>query len=251
MPAYVSTIEALAHVLGVLEGDPERFQALLSPFRAMVKMQLDCEQRFHGGRTRHPRRGPRPRRRRLPAILHTRARDLLCVCGEANSWPYGSAEREGGRPEQIVHWTAFRPHTGERFEGVASPGTLAPRTAEFLALPDDAFAAAGAAEALHDRWRRFVRDTDVVCSWGTFATALFEREGGRLPDARVDLRLVTRAFSQGRPGSVDDVLPFLGMPVAAPLGQGRAGRRLGQLVELARFLGGEAEREAAASGRVS
>ena len=38
---YVSTIEALVHVLGVLEGEPERFEALLTPFRAMVDAQLE------------------------------------------------------------------------------------------------------------------------------------------------------------------------------------------------------------------
>src|SRR6185437_3459769 len=37
---YVSTIEALVHVLGALEGEPERYRALLLPFRAMVEVQL-------------------------------------------------------------------------------------------------------------------------------------------------------------------------------------------------------------------
>jgi DTW domain-containing protein YfiP len=37
----VSTIEALAHVLGALEGEPERFTALLAPFRAMIDGQLE------------------------------------------------------------------------------------------------------------------------------------------------------------------------------------------------------------------
>jgi len=39
--SYVSTIEALVHVLGALEGDPDRFTALLAPFRAMVQTQLE------------------------------------------------------------------------------------------------------------------------------------------------------------------------------------------------------------------
>ncbi|MGD0523742.1 MAG: tRNA-uridine aminocarboxypropyltransferase, partial [Polyangiaceae bacterium] len=37
---FVSTLEALVHVLGVLEGDRSRFQALLVPFRAMVDAQI-------------------------------------------------------------------------------------------------------------------------------------------------------------------------------------------------------------------
>jgi DTW domain-containing protein YfiP len=48
--AYVSTIEALAHALGLLEGEPARFAALLAPFRAMVETQLE-----HVARARMPR----------------------------------------------------------------------------------------------------------------------------------------------------------------------------------------------------
>src|SRR4030095_11004198 len=40
---YVSTIEALMHVLGVLEGEPERFRALLTPLNAMVDAQIACQ----------------------------------------------------------------------------------------------------------------------------------------------------------------------------------------------------------------
>src|SRR5204863_4222267 len=40
---YVSTIEALMYVLGVLEGQPERFRALLEPLRTMVDNQLACQ----------------------------------------------------------------------------------------------------------------------------------------------------------------------------------------------------------------
>lgn len=39
--AYMSTIEALVHVLGALEGDPERFRPMLAPFHAMVRTQLE------------------------------------------------------------------------------------------------------------------------------------------------------------------------------------------------------------------
>src|SRR6185437_11532742 len=36
----VSTLEALIHVLGVLEGDRERFLPMMLPFRAMVDAQV-------------------------------------------------------------------------------------------------------------------------------------------------------------------------------------------------------------------
>ena len=55
--AYVSTIEALVHVLGVLEGDPEKLRALLVPFRAMIDTQIAL--REHGARRARPsQQGP-------------------------------------------------------------------------------------------------------------------------------------------------------------------------------------------------
>jgi DTW domain-containing protein YfiP len=58
-PECVSTIEALAQVLGALEGDAERFRAMLTPFRTMVDRHLERMEeqvraglggpRFHAG----------------------------------------------------------------------------------------------------------------------------------------------------------------------------------------------------------
>jgi DTW domain-containing protein YfiP len=127
----VSTIEALVHVLGALEGEPERFGALLAPFRAMIDAQIACARRFQGARIRHPK-GPRPPRRRVPPALLAHGGDLVCVSGEANAWPYGSSER--AYPEELVQWLAFRPRTGERFELVKAPRHLAPMTPAHLAL---------------------------------------------------------------------------------------------------------------------
>ncbi len=59
--ACVSTIEALSYALGALEGDPERFAAMLVPFRAMIDAQIAAESSQHRGRERRPR-GPRPER---------------------------------------------------------------------------------------------------------------------------------------------------------------------------------------------
>jgi DTW domain-containing protein YfiP len=55
-PECVSTIEALVHVLGALEGNPEGPMALLEPFRKMVDFQVDCATRMHCPRVRMRRR---------------------------------------------------------------------------------------------------------------------------------------------------------------------------------------------------
>jgi DTW domain-containing protein len=51
---HLSTIEAVAHALGALERDPDRFAPMVRAFRRMVELQLHCSQ---GGR-RSPRHRP-------------------------------------------------------------------------------------------------------------------------------------------------------------------------------------------------
>ncbi|MBV9945789.1 MAG: DTW domain-containing protein [Myxococcales bacterium] len=246
----VSTIEALVQVLGVLEGERERFEALLAPFRAMVDAQIACAARFRQARTRHER-GPRPPRRRLPPSLLARGGDLLCVAGEANAWPYGSSERAAPYAEELVHWLAFRPRTGERFEIVKAPSHLAPMTPVHLALSRTALESGCTGELLRRRWRAFVRDDDVLCSWGTYATTLFAVEGGYLPPVRLDLRQVARVYMDGRFGTLDELLVRLDVGPSPALGGGRGGTRLGQLVRLTRVLEEAAAREEAARAAAS
>ncbi len=145
-----------------------------------------------------------------------------------------------------MQWLAFRPRTGERFELVKAPRHLAPRTPAHLALSRRALESGCTGELLRRRWRAFVRDDDVLCSWGTHATTLFAAEGGYLPPVRLDLRPIARAYIHGRFGTLDELLVRLGVGSSPLLGPGRAGKRLGQLAGLTRFLEEEAAREDAA-----
>src|SRR5262245_57321336 len=123
---YVSTIEALMHVLGALEGEPARFRRLLDPLRAMVDAQLACQARAPRRRQRQPR-PPRPPGHRVPAAITRRFDDLVCVVGEANAWPYRAGSESP--PEELVHWVAYRVATGETFEEIAAPErALSPST---------------------------------------------------------------------------------------------------------------------------
>lgn len=128
---YVSTIEALMHVLGALEGDPARFRSLLDPLRAMVDAQLVCQ-------ARSPRRGgvrqvhrPRPPRRVVPEAITDRFGDLVCVVGEANAWPYRGRWRHRDRDR----------HTDDRERELAGDG-LGAATNQARTGSDDAAAAA-------------------------------------------------------------------------------------------------------------
>jgi DTW domain-containing protein len=230
----VSTIEALMVTLGALERDPERFLSLLEPFRAMVESQLEHARRPHT--VRYLKRKPAgPRRPAVPRLLRDRFEDLVCVGGDASAWPHHSPER-AAYPVELLQWVAHRPSTGETFERILAPRwPLAPCTRENTGLP-----LSGGADwcELASAWRAFVRDSDVVCSWGPFHTELFEAAGGALPAERLDLRRAARTYAHARVGAPSQFLQLLGAQPPSPLGQGRAGARLGHLVAIARHLAG-------------
>jgi DTW domain-containing protein YfiP len=234
---YVSTLEALIHVLGVLEGDRERFLPMMRPFRAMVEAQMAFATSSRScKRIRNPRaRVVADPRSRLPAVLRERARDLVCVHAEANAWPYGVAER-ATCPEELVQWVATRPATGESFEALVAPRhRLCSNTPWHLGIDVAEILGGTTPGGLSKRWAQFVRPDDVVCAWGSHPIALFEGVGGALPAIRVDLRHVARAYSNVAAGTMDAFRDRLGLETPPPRGTGRAGRRLATLSAITWF----------------
>jgi DTW domain-containing protein len=238
---YCSTIEALMHVLGALEGDPARFRALLAPLRAMVDAQLACQT---GGPRPAPRtrQRPRPRRWVVPDALTTRFADLVLVVGEANAWPYrdGAAGGDAGpdaadakeAPDELVHWAALRPSTGELFEQIAAPvHPLSPSTAFHADLTEAALRAGRSHADLIAAFARFLRPTDVVAAWGGYGPSLFEAAGGALP-ARLDLRVVGQHLTHRKLGGLESYAASLPGPAPALPVAGRAGRRLAMLAKI-------------------
>jgi DTW domain-containing protein YfiP len=238
--ACVSTIEALAYVLGALEGDPDRFRAMLKPFRAMIDAQIACEKTLHAGRVRKPR-GPRPPKEAPSSPLRDGGRDVVCLAVEANAWP---RDRDGGAPPrqpELVQWVAHRASTGETVECVVAPrGPLGPGVPSQTGVAREVLEGGASLDASRERWRAFVREGDLVCAWGDFYEGLFEAAGMALPEARTDLRKVARAESSGNVGAPSDYLARLGgdarVEAATPMGRGRAGRRLAEVVAVVRRL---------------
>ena len=236
-PEYVSTIEALMHVLGVLEGDPPKFRSLLAPLRAMVDAQLAC-QATAPRRTSYRRpAGPRPQStigapqatRKLPAAIADRFGDLVCVVGEANAWPYRA---DAARPDELVHWVAHRPGTGETFDVIAAPGAaLSPSTTAHTGL-DEARLRGGVARAeLVEQFSRFLRPTDILCAWGGYSASLLRASGGPLPAERIDVRAAAQRLTNRKVGSLEDFATTIA-PTPAPIAAGRAGRRLAMIVQI-------------------
>ncbi len=232
----VSTIEALMQVLGVLEGDTERFRALLLPFRAMVDMQIEHARNRNSRHVRKPRSAT-PRPAPVPEILRERANDIVCVAGEANAWPYSAPER-AQFPEELVHWVALRIATGETFDVVVAPKhPLAPGTSRWVELAPAVLHGGARLADVAERWANFVRPEDVIVSWGRFASKIFVSSGASLAADRVDARQVARTWSRGKVGTMDEFLaahaPSQALESAL---RGRAGRRVGQLAHITRVL---------------
>jgi DTW domain-containing protein YfiP len=237
--AYVSTIEALFYVLGALEGDPARFEALLVPFRAMVDTQIECEARARHLGSRHRKfRVHREPKLRLPGEL-TRDGDLVCLVAEANAWPVRRAEGVKPHPDELVQLAAYRPSTGERLDVVVRPrAPVAPRIPDYIGVPLDVLAAGESLDAALAKWRTFIRDTDVLCVWGTYALSLLREAEGFVPETSIDLRNVARVFHGSKAhvqklGTLEDyVASFAAVEPEVRLAQGRAGTRLGHLVRV-------------------
>ncbi len=243
---YVSTIEALSLTLGALEGDPERFEAMLAPFRAMIDVQLSYAAQSNGGRRRARRRKHVTARARLPAWLSEER--LLCVAGEANAWPYDRERGGPPYPHELVHFTSLRLGDEQRFERVIAPRkplSVSPIKHARLSQADleqgTTFAEFDAA------FRAFASEDDVVCCWGHYASGLLREEGGYLPSRSVDVRKVAGDFLRRRPGSVEELVRDLRLD-HSPVGKGRGGERLGMLVAVTRFLAEQAREERATLG---
>ncbi|MDB4961143.1 MAG: hypothetical protein JWP01_1142 [Myxococcales bacterium] len=226
---YVSTIEALMHVLGALEGQPERFRALLDPLNAMVDAQLAAQAAHPRTRPRHPK-PPKPTRHALPDHAMERFADLVCVVSEANAWPYVAGTTSP--PDEVVHVTAHRPATGETFAMIAAPERgISPTTSFHIGLADDQLRAGAPRADVLAQLAAFLRPTDIMCAWGHYSSSLVTDAGGTLPAERIDLRAAAQKFANVKIGSLDDYARSLG-PVPPALTIGRAGHRLAMLVHI-------------------
>lgn len=232
----VSTIESLMYALGALEGDAQAFTALMRPFRSMVDAQLGYKE---GRRKRLRRRLPK----HIPPspellLLRERWRDLVCVVGEANAWPYQLGRHR--ERDELVHWMAQRPSTGERFVGLALPThAWSPSTEKNLRLPQEAFAGATSRAGLYAAFSAFRRPADVLCTWGRHTLRLYRSGGGELDGIELDIRTLLAEHLRRRVPTLEAFAAERGLPLASP--DGRAGYRLTSLVAAVCLLGGAGE----------
>jgi DTW domain-containing protein YfiP len=223
----LSTIEALAAALGILEGRSEGLLELLEPFEAMVETQLGFVLREN--RPRHRRTAALRERPLVMPVLSERPESVVVGYGEANAWPYGSP---GEHVPEVVHWAAVRPATGERFEAYVAPGaTLAPSFEAHSRLVAERIRTGESRSGFARRLSAFLRPDDVLASWGFYASELLRAEGISLPQ-RLDLREAAIHVLGRRVGQLDDYVAALGAVPAKPWAAGRTGTRLAAMEAL-------------------
>lgn len=208
MEDCVSTIEAVVHVLGALEGAPGKFDPLLQAFDRMVDVQLEYKA--------HRTTPPRVRRKHPPRPPRPLAVADVAVYAESN----GSLEDPA-----LLRLTAVRMATGELFDAwvasVVPAGLLAhlevvPHAGEPLAVVLGQFGA-------------FLREDDLLCGWGGHAPMLLRKYRGPGREF-VDVRIAAMHRLRRRPSGVEQALRLLGQAaLPPPVAEGRAGRRLATL----------------------
>jgi DTW domain-containing protein len=226
----VSTIEAVALALAALERDTPGIERILQPFEAMVEHQLRYAERRA---TRHVAKSGGVKKARWPAALADRAGDLVVAYAEANAWPRDTAL---GADAEIVHLAAERVVSGERFEAFIAPRrALSPSFTHHTGIAPERVLGADAWPEFLERFRAFLRPTDVLGSWGHYWAESLRREGAELPE-RLDLRLIARRFLREKSGEVEACARRLGEVPPEPWATGRTGRRAAGAVAVARGL---------------
>ena len=230
-----STIEALAAVLGALEGEPARYAAMLAPFRAMVDLHVAAraERRDEASPRRRQRPARMPHAPDLDLVL-ARWPDVVCVAAESNAWRY--LDGRDRHRDELIHWIAVRPGggAGATLDVLARPaGELAPNTAFHLQLSEAEICGAEPLEQLRRELATFARPSDIWCGWGYYPLTLAQQAGLAEPAHYIDLRALAQRLSRGARVGVFEA--YAASQLAEPptaIGRGRAGARAAILTAL-------------------
>lgn len=223
----LSTIEAVVFTLQALEPETAGLEALLASFDAMQVRQL--AQPRNAGRTRN---AARPRASRaIPRRLVEGYASLVVAYAES------TLDLTGGERRQLLCCAAEKPASGERFQRVLRHPGLSDAHIEHLGLARSELENGVTAEQFQQQWAAFLGESDNLAAWNQSTLDLLCEAAGAARGG-VALKAAYHNLRRFR-GSLEDVVRLEqlagGAPVQAHAG-GRAGARLGNAVELARFL---------------
>lgn len=227
----LSTIEAVAYVLDVLEAAPGRFTPILGSFERMVDLQLEYMARRPKTRRERPSK-PMAEHRATIERLRGLGEHRVLVFADGNAWSDGSGP---SGPAELLHWVAVRP-SGARFESLLRPHRpVAAYVPHRLGVSPEALEAGEDREAARARWRQFVSEGDTLVSWGQFSQDLLQTEGICAGD-HLDLKRLATAVVNARLGGVESLAERL--DAVLPERAGHAARTLEALDVVVRGLVG-------------
>lgn len=230
----LSTLESTAMALRMIEPETRGIENLLHTFERMVDRQLVCIEANAAGKRRMKRSRIRPMRA-VPSVLWQEPERIVVVYGES-ALPRSRREKQ---ERELAQWCAVRLENSEEFfeSVVKSEGDMP--TGHFLqelGWNETDLDRAKPIEAVRERWRAFLKPTDVLVTWNK-GSANLARQHGLGQDVLV-LKETYGNTVVGNFGTLEQVIEREGLsagpgiPVA-----GRASRRLANARAAARHLG--------------
>lgn len=227
---HVSTVEAIVEALRLLEPETPGLDALLAAFDSMIDEQL-AFMRDRPGVPRVRTARPKASRRTPRALVEDYTRLVVA---------YGESARPDPRGERaLVQWAAVHVASGRTFERflVAPFGLPSARHLAHMELTEESFAGAIPLARFREDWRAFLAgcgSASVVAAWNQSTLDLLAAALAA-PASRAAIKCAYRSNPHGG-GSLEDVGASEGLdPVPLPF-QGRAARRLGLTLAMARRL---------------
>lgn len=213
----VSTVEAIAEALAVVEPDLSGLHELIAAFEGMVAEQLDY------------RRTPRPRRKKARPKRPSRAVPASFLDAPRVVVGYGELSRSLDGPWEVVHWAAVDLDTGRSFSRVVRPSHRpSDHFLEGAGLTRDQVESGLDFESFRRDWTAFLGDA-CLASWNASTLSRTGQAGVALKAAYCNLR-------SARAGALSDVLARERLEPATTPFEGRVARVLGALIPVARLL---------------
>ncbi|HZU95212.1 MAG TPA: tRNA-uridine aminocarboxypropyltransferase [Planctomycetota bacterium] len=223
----LSTLEAAVRALGVLEGDPARFEPILEAFDRMVDRHIALAAAQGKQIVK-----ARPMRK-IPPELVGNDDVLVFVNGETLN---KIDPVTGSLKPDLIQWSARRVATGETFDAViASRPDIEPAELRYLGLEGEPLLSV---DEFADSWRAFVRPGDVYLSWGFYASNALGDILGRRLAPQIDLRRATKHVLNRKVQRPEDALLEFDLPTPAPIARGRGGVRLAAIRDILTCLRG-------------
>lgn len=227
----VSTLEAILLALSILEPSTAGLDGLLGAFEKMIDEQLHCaETRSVPGSTNRFKKTRRREPRAVPQEIRERFDDLVVAYGESVPW--------SGRRRALVSLTAIRLGGGAVFEQFLAPpadASLTPDHIELMGLTQENFRESIDAATLRQRWSQFSKPTDILVTWNVSTLALV-REALEHSSPCLFLKAPFTNVTGHKCGHLDDVAQRQQFELAPLPLRGRAAKRVGQAIAVARFL---------------